>query len=216
MKNKFIILSIVLLLTIGLNCGLYYKNIDDVVEDYAETYVSNLAVRILFETLEEYLKEKGINYFDIVTINTDTEGNAKVLTVNSGLLTKIRSETSILLTDKFDNLKKKNLSIPLGTLYNSKLLSGIGPSIKIKIVPLGYITSETKNEFVSVGINQSKHNISIIYNITLNVLAPFASASITQTQSITIAESIIIGDVPNTSITVGEGSSAKTDYYIYP
>lgn len=213
--KKVIVIIIVFALIVALFIGEYCNNIDDIVNDYAETYVSNLAIRMFYETLDKYLSEKGVDYFDIVSIEKDSNGNAKVLSVNTGLLTRIRSETTIILTNQLDSLQYKDFTIPIGTILKSRFFSGQGPKIKIKIVPLGYITSETKNEFNSVGINQSKHTISITYNFALNVIAPFSSASIVHSSTITIAESVIIGDVPNTNITVGNNMANEEKYFVY-
>ena len=213
MKKIFVFAFVVAVLLSAVFVMLYLKNIDESVNMYSENYISNLIVKTLYETLDEYLSLKGIDYFDVVKIDKDINGNVKTLTIDSGMLNKIRSETTVILTEKLENLCMKDFNIPIGNVISSRILSGMGPKIKIKIIPLGFVSSEMKNEFYSVGINQSKHNISIIYNFTLSVLAPFSSASTTHSATITIAESIIIGDVPNTNITVGSGFSETIKYY---
>lgn len=214
MKKIIIACLLIVGSILGLFGGIYAKNIDDAVNSYAQTYVANLVVKTIYETISQYLKDRGIEYFDIVHIDKDQTGNVKYLTVNSGLLNMIKAETTLLLAKKLDELQSKIFYIPIGNILGSRYFSGVGPNLKIKIVPLGYVSSETKNEFISVGINQSKHNISIGYSISLNVVAPFSSASLVHTSLITIAESIIVGDVPNTNITVGSGFNESIKYYV--
>ena len=214
MKRKIIVFLLIIGIILALICFVYLKKIDEVVDMYANTYVSNLTTKMLYETINEYISENGIDYFDIVELDKDNNGNVKALTVDSGLLNKIRAETSMILAERLDELNNKDFSIPLGNIISSPFLSGKGPKVKIKIVPLGYVTSETINDFYSVGINQSIHTISINYSISVNVVAPFSEASTSQTSKITIAESIIIGDVPNTNITVGSGFSETIKYYV--
>lgn len=214
MRKKIILFLLIICFALTFIGIVYSKKIDSVVNAYANTYVSNLITKMLYETIGKYISEKGIEYLDIVEFDKDDNGNIKALTVNSGLLNVIRSETSLQFANQLDILENRDFYIPFGNIISSKMFSGLGPKVKIKIVPLGYVTSETINDFYSVGINQSLHNISINYSITINVVAPFSSASTTQTAKITIAESIIIGDVPNTNITVGSGFSETTKFII--
>ena len=213
MKKRLFVFLFIVLMILGLFICSYSKNVDDVINSYANNYVSNMLVKLLYESINEYLSEKGVEYFDIVRIEKDTNGNVETLTVNSGILNRIRSESTVILVDKLEKLSTKDFFIPLGNIVGSRLFSGVGPNIKIKIIPLGYVSSEMKNEFYSVGINQSKHNISIKYTLSLNVVAPFTSASTTHSSIVTIAESIIIGDIPNTNVTVGSGFNEEIKYY---
>ena len=77
------------------------------------------------------------------------------------------------------------------------MFSGRGPEIEIKFLPSGSVSSALNSELTSAGINQSCHKISM--NITADITAVFPSGSCkTRVQlNCILAESVIIGEVPD-------------------
>ena len=57
-------------------------------------------------------------------------------------------------------------------------------------------------EFESTGINQTRHRIYIIVTTDIKLIVPLVSEEIRVTTNIPIAETIIIGDVPEQFVNV--------------
>ena len=55
----------------------------------------------------------------------------------------------------------------------------------------------TESVFESVGINQSVHRIYFELRATVSLLTPFTQTDCELTSSVCIAETVIIGEVPN-------------------
>ena len=111
---------------------------------------------------------------------------------------------------KISNIDTMSTKIPLGNLLNQSFLSGLGPKIKIKMVPIGYATIDVKNEFTSAGINQTKHEIYLEISCALSVLLPVSSEGTLVKTQIPVAETIIVGNVPGTYTNV-EGQEKPDD-----
>ena len=85
---------------------------------------------------------------------------------------------------------------PYGNFTRNDFLSGMGPNVKLRVMPAGTVMTEFKTEFLSAGINQTRHRVYINVVCHMRVVAPFASDNVVVDNSVTVAETILIGDVP--------------------
>jgi len=82
-------------------------------------------------------------------------------------------------------------------LINSDLFSGRGPKIPIKIVPLGTVSTSFSNQFTAAGINQTRHQIMMDIVVDISILLPGYQTGTQVTTQVTIAETVIVGAVPD-------------------
>ena len=85
-----------------------------------------------------------------------------------------------------------------GAFFGSKVLSGIGPNIHIKILPTGNVITEVKSEFKSAGINQTIHRLYLNVTCNIKIVTPYDSIDETITNQVLMCESIIVGKIPGT------------------
>lgn len=75
-------------------------------------------------------------------------------------------------------------------------MSGRGPNISFKIIPVGTVATQFKTEFVSTGINQTVHRINLEVKSKVSIIAPFYNSSNEIVTTINVAETVIVGSVP--------------------
>jgi len=66
------------------------------------------------------------------------------------------------------------------------------------VVTLGNPSATFSNEFLTAGINQTKHQIMLEISIQVNILVPGHATQETISTQMLVAETVIVGDVPNT------------------
>ncbi|MEG1441994.1 MAG: sporulation protein YunB, partial [Oscillospiraceae bacterium] len=54
------------------------------------------------------------------------------------------------------------------------------------------------DDFESVGINQTRHRIMVVVKVPISIAAPLKKISSEVVSEVPIAETVIVGDVPNT------------------
>ena len=113
-------------------------------------------------------------------------------------------------------LRKNVLSLkhPAGVFVASANanLSGRGPSISFKLLPYGSVVVDVANEFTSAGINQTLHRIVLTVSAGLSIVLPLSSVNATVQSGVVVAETIIVGGVPERYATYGAGGTlAQTD-----
>ena len=84
------------------------------------------------------------------------------------------------------------------------LLEGLGPGITVRMLPVGSVTTDFKAEFTSAGINQTRHRIYLEAVARVDLVLPNGAQSIAIRAQIPVAESIIIGEVPESYVDVAD------------
>ena len=83
---------------------------------------------------------------------------------------------------------------------------------------VGSTTAHLRNAFTSAGINQTKHQILLDVTVQMSILLPGFRTSTQVSNEITVAETIIIGSVPDTytyfSTTPEETEQYAEDYIL--
>ena len=99
-------------------------------------------------------------------------------------------------------MDEEPLQVPLGALMGSKMLSQTGPCADVVIKPVSVISTDFRTEFDSKAINQTKYKIYIVLKCRVKVMAPFSSRTFDTSSKILLAETVILGDVPDSFVQV--------------
>ena len=83
----------------------------------------------------------------------------------------------------------------------------MGPKITVKMQQIGNITTSYESEFESAGINQTRHKIYLNMTATMRVIVPFNSKEVEVTCQIPVSDTIIVGKIPETAITMNGSNS---------
>ena len=87
-----------------------------------------------------------------------------------------------------------------------------GPSITVKIIPSGTVGSDFKTEFISTGINQTRHRVYLEVVSSVRIISPLtASKSIEVKNNVNVAETVLIGNVPSSFYSLEGVSDLTTD-----
>lgn len=140
----------------------------------------------------------GIGYQDLITLDRDESGKIIALRANVIEMNSMSSKISIEIQKICNELEETSVKIPLGNFTGNSLLSGRGPRVTVKFIPLGTAGTDFKTEFISTGINQTRHRIYIEVICSISVVAPFASQTMRVINNVNVAETVLIGDVPST------------------
>ena len=184
----------------------------------ATTRVSNMVNRIVSEAVDEAIESGNISYSDLITFEKDNEGRITAIYSNMAAFNRLQSKILDLILARIDQVPARELSIPVGSLTGSVLLAGRGPGINVRMESVGSSSANFANEFASAGINQTKHQIVLDIDVAVSILLPGFSTATTVSNSVTVAETVIVGSVPDTytyfSSTPGSYESDAKDYIL--
>lgn len=119
--------------------------------------------------------------------------SSNVISVN-----EIISEIAVRIQKEIDKEPNSNFNIKLGSLTGSKILSGRGPDINVRISTIGNVDTKLESEFISAGINQTLHKIYLEVECEVGVLTPFHTIEERISNQVLLAEAVIVGTTPST------------------
>lgn len=149
----------------------------------------------------------GISYDDLFHIRTNANGEVTMLEANSPTINNIAREIANLAQANLDAMGTLEVDVAAGTFTGLTLLIGFGPSVKLRILPIGYANCEFVSEFVAAGINQTLHKIYINVNAEIEVVTPLEDPMINVKVEVLVGENLIVGKIPDTYVVFGNNSS---------
>ena len=144
-----------------------------------------------------------IEYQDIVDIHKDQENRIVLIQPNTIILNKMMANSVVAITHELEQISEKSIEIPLGQITGSQILAGYGPKMKVKIMAVSQVKIEVLNKFEGAGINQTRHYIYFSIKSPVRVAVPLLDEEVQVSTMIPLAETIIIGEVPQTYVGLG-------------
>ncbi len=159
--------------------------------------VSTVFMQAINDSVLETLNEDGVTYSDFVDVSTDTEGNITSIELKTYTLNLFVAEITKFSQEKINSLCMLGTDVPLGAFTGISFLSDSGPQIKIKMLPLGSVSTQVNSYFESVGINQTSHTVLLSISASITIILPLYAHNMLISSDVIIAESIIVGKVPS-------------------
>lgn len=167
-------------------------------ESMATTRVSNTVNRIVFEAVNEAIESGEITYDQLISFEKDNDGKITAVHSNMAACNRLQVEILDIILARIDQVSARELSIPVGSLTGSALLAGRGPRIKVRMESVGSSSARFENEFTSAGINQTNHRIVLHIDVSVAILLPGFTTATQVSNAVTVAETVIVGTVPDT------------------
>ncbi|CDB24144.1 sporulation protein YunB [Clostridium sp. CAG:557] len=166
--------------------------IKSVVFSQAQTVSTN----VINQVVADELSRLDIDYSDIIDIQKDADGKILAVSTDMKKVNSLKSLMTLSIQDKISAMEVQKTKIPLGTFTGTEILNGRGPKIPIDVSMSGSVIMDFKSEFVSAGINQTKHKLYLEVNSEVLAFIPGYPVNTVVKTSILIAETIIVGEVP--------------------
>ncbi len=177
------------------------KNIKPTVLAISEVQARKIATQAINEAVKNKIKD-DIKYKDLIFVNFDKDGKVTMMQANTIMMNSIASDVALEVQENIRNVASKPVKIPIGNALNSQLFKG--PNINITIVPQGTVSVDFTTEFAESGINQTIHKVYLVIITEIRVIVPLASDVIKIVTNIPVAETIIVGDVPESYVFIPE------------
>ncbi len=195
--KKLLLISLSLLLVVMTYITVrLYKYYGVSCEIYADTGIKGKVSNTMNTCLNDFFDVSKITYAEVAHISREEDGKITSIIIDSIQINKIANKLSMELYDVVEK-NSFDFGIPLGSSLGLKLLSGKGPEIGVSVIPIGAVEHQINSVLISGGINQTLHRISITFCLEINCLAPFHSTVRAIESEVIIAETIIVGNVPN-------------------
>lgn len=200
-RRRFLLVWL-LLVTVALLLFLRLS-VAPVVQELAKARVANRASYVINEAIEEQLENGQIDYDNIVFLEKDVNGNITALKTNIAEINRLKTQILSVVDTMLLDLDINEVGLPLGSLILPELFSGTGPKLPVKVMSISSSDADFRNLFAEAGINQTSHQIMMDVHITMTILTPVGAESVEATSAVVVAETVIVGNVPQSYVNVG-------------
>ncbi len=179
------------------------QNLSQTMLDMAFARAYSMAV----ETINRAVKQvtaQGVSYEELIDAQLDANGRVSMLRANTMRMNELAAQTALLAEEELNSFENQLVEIPLGAALGIRFLSGFGPRLAVQILPVGAVHTSFDTEFESAGINQTRHKIFLTIRTTVSLIVPTGSQLVEVQSTVPIAESIIVGEVPDSFVDVSD------------
>ena len=169
----------------------------------AETQVINTTSDLINDAIDMQMESGDIQYDRIVFFEKDLNGKITALKTNMSEVNRLKTAILNLINDEILALDTSKLGIPIGSLLLPELLGGRGPNIPVEILSIRNSDASFYSSFSEAGINQTLQQLSMEIRVDVAVLVLGQTSTFPVSSQVVIAETIIVGQVPETFFQTG-------------
>ena len=166
----------------------------------AEVEAIRMGNRVINEVINQ--RVAGVEYKDLIRYEVNNAGDIILMQANIREINQLTSRISLDIQENF--IDRKEIKIPLLRVLGFDMLAGMGPDLRVRIIPVGYIEPpKLVDTFEAAGINQTRHKIYLQTDVNLKMIAPFSHQEIVLAADVPVIEVTLLGKVPEVYVDLG-------------
>ena len=199
-----VIRLLVLLTILVIACFFLFRSrYYDVISVLAQTQVKNVTSDLINDAIDRQINNGTIQYDRMVYFEKDLEGRITALKTNISEVNRLKTDLLNIINDEILATDSDHLGIPIGSLVFPEVFAGKGPSIPVQILTIRNSDGRFFSEFSQAGINQTLQKLNMQVSVDVAVLVLGKVNDFTITSQVVIAETVIVGQVPDMFLQTG-------------
>ncbi len=171
------------------------SKLDVIVADMVEEGLKNTITKIINESVAESMRTG--EYSDILYVTYSADGKVRSMTADSVKINLLCADVGARISEKLDALARFYVEVDVADVLDDVIVLGKFPhTFSADVVPIGGIETDIESEFISAGINQTNYRLRMRANVSVTAVMLISTATIDVSSSVSIAEMLIVGDVP--------------------
>ena len=161
-----------------------------VVAEIAAAQAQNTMTAVVEQAITEGLTAHPVGYGDLIDIQRDEGGTINALTADMSQMNLLRGELTGAILEALEGVDVSDIQVPL-------------------------VRAEFDSQLVSAGVNQTLHRIWLEVEVPMTLLLPGGGVETALQTRLCVAETVIVGQVPDTFLQLGDSflRSYKKDLY---
>lgn len=203
-KIRKLLRIFVIIIIFGMTLILMFRHkYHDAIYALAETQVRNTTSDLINDAIDRQIEDGNILYDRMVYFEKDLNGRITALKTNMSEVNRLKTDVLNLINDEILALSTDELGIPIGSLIIPEVFAGKGPAIPVQILSIRNSDASFTSSFSEAGINQTLQQMNMHVSVDVTVLVLGKAKSFAISSQVVVAETIIVGDVPDTYFQTG-------------
>ncbi len=215
-KKPFKMMVLFFLLALGCTAAFFTLELKlrPLVISYAEGRANYIAAKTIHQAVAEELEATGGIYDQLIFFEKSPDGSS-ILAVktDSVAINRFKARAVDRVVNALQAQTDTVIQIPIGNLVNGELLSGRGPKISVVLQMVQSASASFISQFDQAGINQTRHRLLVEITVNMTMLLPVGKVTYPVTSQINLAETILIGNVPESYTDIIDTDGSVADQY---
>lgn len=196
--RRFIIIVVLLCVILAVGFFQFRSTYQGAICALSETQVKNSTSDLINDAIDRQIETGNIQYDRMVYFEKDINGRITALKTNMSEVNRLKTDVINIINDDILALDTTDLGIHLGSIFLPEFLSGRGPQIPVNILSIRNSEATFSSSFSQAGINQTLHQLIMEISVDVTVLVLGQTNSFTVSSQVVVAQTIIVGNVPDT------------------
>ena len=201
--GRLIRLLLIIILVLTAAFFLFRRKYQDVIVALAQTQVINTTSDLINDAIDQQIDAGDSMDGRVMYFEKDLDGRIAALKTNMNEVIRLGTQVLNIINDEILARDASQLGIPLGNSFFPEFLSGRGLSIPVEILAIRNSDASFTSDFSEAGINQTLHRLNMEVRVDVSVLVLGRTESFAVNSQVMVAETIIIGQVPDTLLQTG-------------
>lgn len=173
--------------------------VNPVVVNYAQAELDALTVQAVNRGVSEVIAAD--TYAQLTDIRRDAQGVIVSINADVVAMNRVAAAVSDRAQVYLDQMGQTGIPIPVGTFSGIPILVGKGLPVMLNVNLVGAVNCRFDSTFLSAGINQTQHKITLYVDAVVDIVLPLATRRTKVAVQMLFADSIIVGKVPEFLLT---------------
>ena len=191
----FIIMSILLMLTALIFTLMDRRLLPTVIriEEYRIYTRINQAIN---DAVAALAQDWDLSAEDFYTVIRADDGRVVSLSANTVLINEITAHLSQTLLSILSRPVLEYVRVPLGALLGVEWLANVGPTYRIRVMPIGMANVDHYTSFSAAGINQINFQVWLTVSAKMQVINPLQARELDVSRSLPLVNAVFTGEIP--------------------
>lgn len=201
--RKLLRTFIILLILSSILLLLFRSRYHSTIRSLAQTQVVNSTSDLINDAIDQQIETGNIQYDRIVYFEKDLNGKITALKTNMSEVNRLKTAILNIINDEILAIDSSDIGIPIGSLILPEFFSGRGAQIPVHILSIRNSDAGFESFFTEAGINQTLQQLTMNVSVDVSILVLGRTENFTVTSQVVVAETIIVGQVPDTFLQTG-------------
>lgn len=201
--RRIVKILVILIIFVLLSLFLFRARYQDMIRSLAETQIRNATSDLINDAIDQQIELGNIRYDRMVYFEKDLNGRITALKTNMSEVNRLKTSILNIINDEILAIDTDDLGISVGSLILPEIFSGRGPEIPVEILSIRNSDASFSSDFTEAGINQTLQQLNMHIYIDVSVLVWGKTDEFTVSSQVVVAETIIVGQVPDTFLQYG-------------
>lgn len=208
---RLLLFFVVIVALLGTLFYLFREKFNVALRDLSKTQITNTTSDLINDAIDEQIESGNIQYDRIVYFEKDLDGRITALKTNMSEVNRLKTDILNLINNEILALDTADIGVPLGNLFLPEIFSGKGPVIPVQIIAIRNSDASFSSSFTEAGINQTLQKITLTVSVDVTILVLGETDSFTVSSQVVVAETVIVGQVPDTYLQTGGYNANQTE-----